>query len=108
MKQWYTEFNPFAIDYEKEIGQTVNEHFNPVDGAPKELLTSIGQLGVVVVSAIAFLWVTYSAIAKFRECQAGRADWGELFTLTAIAGLLLVWISFILITASDATQAELS
>lgn len=58
-----------------------------------------GKLLLVAVSAIAFIWIAYSAVAKFRECQSGRADWGELVVLVVGAGALLLFIFFLLASA---------
>lgn len=58
-----------------------------------------GKLLLVAVSAIAFIWIAYSAVAKFRECQSGRADWGELVVLVVGAGALLLFIFFLLSSA---------
>ena len=103
--RWYAEFNPFDIDFNEDVSKSVTEHFNPTEGAPKDLLTSIGEFGVVVVSLIAFLWVAYAAVAKFRACQKGQADWGELLVLALVAAVLLVWVSFLLFQAARITDA---
>ncbi len=58
-----------------------------------------GKLLLVAVSAIVFIWIAYSAVAKFRECQSGRADWGELVVLVVGAGALLLFIFFLLSSA---------
>ncbi len=55
-----------------------------------------GQILVLSVSVIAFAWVSYAAIAKFRECQVGRADWSELVVLAVAAGAILVFVTILL------------
>ncbi len=69
-------------------------------GTAKDGISSTGQLFLLAVSLIAFLWVSYAAVAKFRECQAGRADWGELLVLGLAAGALLVFVAVLLTQAS--------
>lgn len=64
-------------------------------------VVSLGGIMLLAVSIISFLWVTYAAVAKFRECQAGRADWSELLVLGVAAGALLVFITILLSTAGD-------
>ena len=69
-------------------------------GTAKDGISGTGQLFLLAVSLIAFLWVAYAAIAKFRECQAGRADWGELLVLGLAAGALLVFVAVLLTQAA--------
>lgn len=104
--KWLAELDQFGIDFE-EFGFDTSAHFHPTEGAPATLLQTVGQLSVVAISLVAFIWVSYAAIAKFRECQAGRADWGELMVLAGVASLLLVFLTFVLFRASLLTQAEL-
>lgn len=65
----------------------------------EEGVVGVGTILLLAVSIIAFLWVTYSAVAKFRECQAGRADWSELLVLGVAAGALLVFVTILLSNA---------
>lgn len=59
-------------------------------------LVSAGGVALLALTVIVFLWVTYAAIAKFRECQAGRADWAELLLLGVVGAALLVFITILL------------
>ncbi len=75
-------------------------------GGDDDLLTGIGDnvasagnILLLAISILSFLWVTYSAVAKFRECQAGRADWSELLVLGVAAGALLVFVTILLSNA---------
>lgn len=75
-------------------------------GGKENLLTGIGEnvstagtILLLAISILSFLWVTYSAVAKFRECQAGRADWSELLVLGVAAGALLVFVTILLSNA---------
>lgn len=68
---------------------------NLVDTTGSNVFTS-GQILVLSVSVIAFAWVSYAAIAKFRECQVGRADWSELLVLGVAAGAILVFVTILL------------
>ncbi len=52
-------------------------------------------LGLLVAIA-AFLWVSWSAIAKFNEARTGRAEWGEVGLLATAAGGVLVFDSYLL------------
>lgn len=63
-----------------------------------------GQILVLSVSVIAFAWVSYAAIAKFRECQVGRADWSELIILGVAAGAILVFVTILLSEAGFLVQ----
>lgn len=62
-------------------------------------VASAGNILLLAISILSFLWVTYSAVAKFRECQAGRADWSELLVLGVAAGALLVFVTILLSNA---------
>ncbi len=62
------------------------------------------QLMIFIIAVIAFLWVSYAAVSKFRECQTGRADWSELLVLGVAAGALLVFISLLISTAAGFLQ----
>lgn len=62
---------------------------------------SVAQLMIFLVAVIAFLWVSYAAVSKFRECQSGRADWSELLVLGVAAAALLVFVGATVSTATD-------
>lgn len=73
---------------------------NSIVGGAKDSVLGSGQLFLLAISIIAFLWVSYSAIAKFRECQSGRADWGELLVLGVAGAALLVFVAALLSRAA--------
>ena len=86
--------------FEENLGQITAE--NPDGSLIEQLGSGIGSVGSIMllaVSIIAFLWVTYAAVAKFRECQAGRAEWSELLVLGVAAAALLVFVTLLLSTA---------
>ena len=50
----------------------------------------------LAISVIGFLWVSYTAIAKFNEARNGRAEWAEVGLLGVVAAGVLVFIGFLL------------
>ncbi len=69
-------------------------------------LERLGKLLVLGVSIIAFGWVSYEAVNKFRECQSGRAEWSELLVLGVAAGALLVLVTLLLSEAGGLLVGE--
>ncbi len=66
----------------------------------KDIIEQGGTIVLVAVSGIAFMWIAYSAVMKFRECQSGRADWAELIVLGVAGGAVLVFVALLLSDAS--------
>lgn len=64
------------------------------------------QILLLAVSVIAFAWISYAAIAKFRECQKGMADWSELLVLGVAAGAILVFVTILLSQAGGLVSGE--
>lgn len=52
------------------------------------------------VSIASFIWSSWAAIAKFNDARNGRAEWGEVGLLSVVAGVLLVFSSYLLGTAA--------
>lgn len=75
-------------------------------GETNVALTNTGQLLVLLVSLVAFGWVSYAAVSKFRECQAGRAEWSEMLVLAVAAGAILVMVTFMLSEAGGLIATE--
>lgn len=65
-----------------------------------------GQILLLAVSVIAFAWISYAAIAKFRECQKGLADWSELLVLGVAAGAILVFVTILLSQAGGLVAGD--
>jgi len=55
----------------------------------------------LAIAVIAFLWVSYVAIAKFNDARNGRAEWAEVGLTAVVAAGVLVFISFLLTEASN-------
>lgn len=49
--------------------------------------------GTVLIT-VAFIWVSYSAFAKFNQARMGRAEWSEVFVTAGVAAVLLVFGAF--------------
>ncbi len=69
------------------------------EGVDTTVLTS-GETMLLAVAVIAFTWVSYSAVAKFRECQKGMADWSEMIVLGVAAAALLFLVSLLISNAA--------
>lgn len=95
-----------AEDIAKRFG-SVSDASKDIDGGTgffgvfRGLVEQGGTLVIVAVSAIAFMWIAYSSVLKFRECQAGRADWAELMVLGIAGGAVLVFVAILLSDASN-------
>jgi integrating conjugative element membrane protein (TIGR03745 family) len=50
----------------------------------------------LAISVIGFLWVSYTAVAKFNEARNGRAEWAEVGLLGVVAAGVLVFMGFLL------------
>ena len=50
----------------------------------------------LAVSVIAFLWVSYTTVAKFNEARHGRAEWAEVGLLGVVAAGVLLFIGYLL------------
>lgn len=55
----------------------------------------------LAIAVIMFLWVGYTAVAKFNEARNGKAEWAEVGLLGVVAGGVLLFISFLLTEASN-------
>lgn len=97
--------------YSPLLSASIDEGVTKVIGLPKtegkqlqttvdEGVFSTAQTMIIAVAIIAFLWVSYAAVAKFRECQTGRADWSELLVLGVAGAALLVFIGLTISTAA--------
>ena len=67
-----------------------------LQGQTNVSLLNTAEMLVLIVSLTAFGWVSYAAVVKFRECQAGRAEWSELLVLAVAAGAILVMVTLML------------
>lgn len=71
----------------------------------------IGQGGTVIalaVSLLAFLWISYAALAKFNECRLNKAEWSELGVLAVAAAALLVFITLLLTILNETVTGEMN
>lgn len=52
----------------------------------------------LALSVVGFLWIAWTALAKFNEARRGRGDveWGEVGMLVVVGGALLLFITFLL------------
>jgi integrating conjugative element membrane protein (TIGR03745 family) len=55
----------------------------------------------LAIAVIAFLWVSYVAIAKFNEARTGRAEWAEVGLTGIVAAGVLVFIGFLINEAAN-------
>lgn len=79
---------------------------DPSTGAPDgnwlELVKGYIKDGAVIIglalSTVGFIWVSWTALAKFNEARRSRGDveWGEVGMLTIVGGALLLFITFLL------------
>lgn len=106
MYHWFYALDPLQLDFEGKFNDRVQQEFSPDIGVLKTLIASSGEIAVVFVSVMAFVWVSYLAIVKFRECQKGQADWGELLVLAAASAVLLVWVSVLIFRAAVFTEVK--
>lgn len=70
-----------------------------------------GKVLALAISVLGFIWVSYSALAKFNQCRTGKAEWAELGLLTVAAAAILVFITLLLtqtesVMVSDFTQMQ--
>ena len=59
--------------------------------------------GLVVglaISVVGFVWVSWSALAKFNEARVGRAEWGEVGLLGGVGAAILLLVTFLLTQAA--------
>ncbi len=61
----------------------------------------------LVLSTIAFIWIAWTALAKFNEARRGRGDteWGELGMLGIVGAALLLFITYLLTESADVITA---
>lgn len=50
-------------------------------------------LGTLIAVA-SFLWVSWTALAKFNEARQGKAEWGEVGLLGIVGAVVLLVLSF--------------
>ncbi len=52
----------------------------------------------LTLSVVGFLWIAWTALAKFNEARRSRGDveWGEVGMLVIVGGALLLFITFLL------------
>lgn len=55
----------------------------------------------LAIAVIAFLWVSYVAIAKFNDARTGRAEWAEVGLTGVVAAGVLVFIGFLINEAAN-------
>ncbi len=53
-------------------------------------LLAVIALGIALMSVLA-----YAIVAKFKQCQKGQAEWGELMVLALIECVLLIVVAFL-------------
>ena len=82
---------------------------NPSTGDPGgnwlELVKGYIKDGAIVLglalSAIAFLWIAWTIVAKFNEARSSdRVEWGELGLVAIAGGAVLLIITFLLTQSS--------
>jgi len=87
----------------------------PTDGATDnflELIMRYAKDAVLVISlifgAVAFIWVSWTAMQKFWDVINGRGNWGELGPVVVVGGVLLVAVIFLLDKARSVIDATLA
>lgn len=71
------------------------------------LIFNARELGFIVallVGLTALVGTSYNVVQKFRMCQKGQADWGELLVSGAIAGVVVTIVIFLLTTAVESIR----
>lgn len=83
---------PTAVD--PSTGDPAGNWLELVKGYLKDGTIILG----LALSTVGFLWVSWTALAKFNEARRGRGDveWGEVGMLTIVGGALLLFITFLL------------
>ena len=54
----------------------------------------------LAVSVVGFVWVAWSALAKFNEARVGKAEWGEVGLLGGVGAAILLLVTFLLTQAA--------
>ncbi len=66
------------------------------------LIFNVRELGLILallVGLTALVGTSYNVVQKFRMCQKGQADWGELMVSVAVAAVIVGIVIFLLTTA---------
>jgi integrating conjugative element membrane protein (TIGR03745 family) len=84
----------------------------PTQSAPSTAPASGDWLGLIkgyikdgsgvialTIGVVVFLWIAWSAIAKFHEARTGRAEWGELGLVSVIGAVIAIFDMYLLTTA---------
>ena len=56
---------------------------------------------IVVIGAAAFVLVGWAIVAKFNECRAGRAEWGDAAVTAGGGAAILIFSTFLLTQANN-------
>ena len=54
----------------------------------------------LTVSVLGFIWIAYTAIAKFNEARNGKAEWAEVGLLGIVGGAMLLFVTYLLTEAA--------
>lgn len=96
--------SPLLAEFNKEQIvknlSTVDQDVKKIQGEVDTTVLTSGETMLLAVAVIAFTWVSYSAVAKFRECQKGMADWSEMIVLGVAAAALLFLVSLLISNAA--------
>lgn len=73
------------------------------------LIFNARELGLIVallVGLTALVGTSYNVVQKFRMCQKGQADWGELLVSGAVAAVVVGIVIFLLTTAVNSISPK--
>ncbi len=65
-----------------------------------EFIKAAGVLLILLITVTGFIWVGYSALAKFNEARKGNAEWAEVGLLAVVSVGVLVFLGYLLDKAS--------
>jgi integrating conjugative element membrane protein (TIGR03745 family) len=63
-------------------------------------IKAAGVLLILLITVTGFIWIGYSALAKFNEARKGNAEWAEVGLLAVVSVGVLVFLGYLLDQAS--------
>jgi hypothetical protein len=71
----------------------------------KEWIIAAAKIGVLLISVVAFIWVSWIALAKFNEARKTNGEMADVVVIALVAAGLLVFISLLVSNASSVIDA---
>jgi integrating conjugative element membrane protein (TIGR03745 family) len=70
-------------------------------GSMKEMFGEATIIGVLLLSAIAFLYVGWAMISKFNDWRNDRAEWTSVAGIAIVGAIILIIMGFMMTLAID-------